>query len=118
MYFTFWVTYYHILLLEEVGYIFCDSITNVQVSLLDLVPKLAKKLKQHAFHGHHKHPDASLQVITDIYPLSFLTTLLTKMASHSLNSSKEQLQASRIMFQDLYIADESSVAHTLASAFH
>ena len=57
-------------------------------------------------------------LITDIYPLSFLTTLLTKMASHSLNSSKEQFQASRIMFQDQYIADESSVAHTLASAFH
>ena len=55
MYFTFWVTYQHILLLEEVGYIFRDSITTVQVSLLDLVPKLAEKLKQHAFHRHHKH---------------------------------------------------------------
>ena len=160
MYFTFWVTYQCISLLEEVSCVLCDSfinvlfsipdlvqklalqmvqkhanpyqwhahaaaqtatrdsITTVQVSLLDLVPKLTEKLKQHAFYGHHKHPDASLQVITDIYPLSFLTTLLTKMASHSLNSFKEQFKASSIMFQDQYIADESSVAHTLASAFH
>ena len=92
---------------DEVSYIFCHSITNVQVSLPDLVPKLEEKLK-HAFHGHHKHADVSLQVITDIYPLSFLTTLW----------QKQQFQASKIKFQDQYLADESSVAHTLASAFH
>ena len=40
------------------------------------------------------------------------------MASHSLNSSKEQFQASKIKFQDQYLADESSGAHTLATGFH
>ena len=40
------------------------------------------------------------------------------MASHSLNSSKEQFQASKIKFQDQYLADESSGAHNLASALH
>ena len=37
------------------------------------------------------------------------------MALHSFNSSEEQFQASRIMFQDQYSANEFSVAHTLAS---
>ena len=40
------------------------------------------------------------------------------MALHSFNSSEEQFLASRIMFQDQYTADESSVAHTLASGVH
>ena len=40
------------------------------------------------------------------------------MALHLFNSSEEQLQASRIMFQNQYSADEFSVAHTLASGFH
>ena len=40
------------------------------------------------------------------------------MALHLFNSSEEQFQASRIMFQDQYSADEFSDAHTLASGFH
>ena len=40
------------------------------------------------------------------------------MALHSFNSSEEQFQACRIMFQDQYSADEFAVAHTLASGVH
>ena len=64
LYFTFWVTYQCISLLEEVSYVLCDSFINVLFSIPDLVQKLAWQMAQKHANPYQWHTHAAAQTAT------------------------------------------------------
>ena len=64
LYFTFWVTYQCISLLEEVSYVLCDSFINVLFSIPDLVQKLALQMAQKHANPYQWHAHAAAQTAT------------------------------------------------------